>query len=171
MTMNKVYFISEKNLRAQSLINDNVDSTYLNSAILTAQTTNLKEVIGSTLYKKIEDLVISGDIKTEEHAIYQTLLDDYIQPYLINRIMSDICVPLHYKARNAGIVVNADQHFQSASLNEVEYVKNYYEHLSVFNANRVIEFIIKNKDIIPECDENWIKMSRNTTKSQIYFRK
>ena len=171
MTMNKVYFISEKNLRAQSLINDNVDSTYLNSAILTAQTTNLKEVIGTTLYNKIENLIISGDIKLEENSIYQILLDDYIQPYLVNRIMSDICIPLHYKMKNAGIVTNEDQHFQSASLNEVEYVKNYYEHLSVFNANRTIEFIMNNKELISECDENWIKISRNTTKSQIYFPK
>lgn len=166
----KIYFISEKLLRQESLLQDNVDSAYLNNAILTAQNVGLQEVIGTSLYDSLREQVKAGEFKSDE---YETLLSEYIQPYLVNRVMTDICVPLHYKFKNAGIAIANDQHFQTANLNELEYVKEHYEHLAVFNANRIIEFVLRNRSVFTEINtcEHWIKLSKNTSKSQIYFRK
>lgn len=134
-----IYFISEKTLREQSLINDNVEGMFLNSAIYNAQVINLQEVIGSELYNSLCEQVKEGEMRSE---YYETLMDNYITPYLVNRVMSDICIPLHYKMRNAGIVMNSDQHYQTANLSDIQYVKEYYEHNAVFNANRIVEYIL-----------------------------
>lgn len=51
--MNTIYFISEKTLREQSLINDNVESSFISYAIKNAQMINLQEIIGSALYNSL----------------------------------------------------------------------------------------------------------------------
>lgn len=167
--MDKIYLISEKQLRAESLINDNVDGVYINAAILSAQNIDLQEVVGTGLYNDICTKVVNKTITDE----WEILLEQYIHPYLINRVMANIAIPLQFKFRNAGIVTNNDQHFQTASLTETEFVQNYYEHQAVFFANRIIEYVLNNKDVfcINCCDEHWVKFSKNTTKAPIYFRK
>lgn len=103
--MRNIYLISEKELRQASMIDDNVDSTFLTYSIMQAQETGLQEVIGSELYESILKQV-------EEHTFlnddYKTLLDKYIQPYLVNETTSQIVIPLQYKIRNAGIVIGND---------------------------------------------------------------
>lgn len=170
--MTNIYFISEKTLREESLINDNVDSSFILSAIRTAQDINLQEVIGTALFNSLKDQVVTGTFKS---PYYERLMDEFIQPYLVNQIMSAIVIPIHYKFRNAGIVTNNDQHFQSSQLKDVEYVKTHYEHLAVFNANRIVEFLINNKEQFDEiqdcgCDNNWLKLNKKTNKCSLFLK-
>lgn len=102
--MDKIYLISEKQLRAESLINDNVDGVYINAAILSAQNIDLQEVVGTGLYNDICTKVVNKTITDE----WEILLEQYIHPYLINRVMANIAIPLQFKFRNAGIVTNND---------------------------------------------------------------
>lgn len=170
--METVYLISERTLRNNSVINANVESSFINAAIEKAQDINLQEVIGTALYESIKGQVKNNDFKAPE---YKILLDRYIQNYLINQVMSDIIIPLHYKFRNAGLVINADQHYQSANMNEVDKVVNYYEHQAVFYANRIKEYILSNKDVfdieICTCNEDWLQMNGKTNKCPIFFKK
>lgn len=167
--MIQIYFISEKQLREATLINDNVEATYLNKAIMDAQEVGLQEVIGSALYDSLKEQVKVGEMKSE---FYEKLMDEYVSQYLVNQVMATITIPLHYKMRNSGIVTNSDQHYNTANLNEVTYVEQHYKNLAVFNANRMVEFILNNKEEFPEINncERWIKLTRDTTKSPIFFR-
>ena len=53
----KVLLISEKTLKTDSLINDNVDPAYIYPAIQVAQDQGLQSIIGTKLYKRICDNV------------------------------------------------------------------------------------------------------------------
>lgn len=168
--MTQIYFITEKQLREATLINDNTEATYLNKAIIDAQDVDLQQVIGSKLYKSLKEQVIAGEMKSE---FYRTLMDEYIPQYLINQVMATITIPLHYKFRNSGIVTNADQHYNTASLNEVTYVEKHYKNLATFAANRMVEFILNNREEFPEIEEcdTWLKLSKSNTQCPIHFRK
>lgn len=170
--METVYFISEKELRSKTLINENVDAAYLNNAIITAQEVDLQQIIGTSLFNSLIAQIKAGQMKGPE---YEKLMDQYISPYLINDVMAAITLPLHYKLRNSGVVTNNDTHYQSATLNEVTYVEQHYINLATFHANRMKEYIIKNKEVFDEIDctcEDGLKFdTKKQTKSPIYFRK
>lgn len=168
--MRNIYLISEKELRQASMIDDNVDSTFLTYSIMQAQETGLQEVIGSELYESILKQV-------EEHTFlnddYKTLLDKYIQPYLVNETMAQIVIPIQYKIRNAGIVVGNDQHYQNMNMADVERVQESYKHKAVFNANRMIEFVLSHKESFTEimCSERWVKLQDQMNKCPLFFPK
>lgn len=106
---------------------------------------------------------------------YKTLMDEYIPQYLINQVMATITIPLHYKFRNSGIVTNTSEHYSSVNLNEVTYVEQHYKNLATFAANRMVEFILNNKEEFPEVETctcgSQLQLKINNTKSPIYFRK
>jgi len=167
--MKNIYLISEKLLRQASMIDDNVDTVFLNYAILQAQETGLQEVIGTDLYDSILSQVESGTFKAPE---YKTLVDKYIQPYLINETMAQIVMPIQYKIKNAGIVVANDQHYQTLTMSEVEKVQQSYQHKAVFNSNRIIEYILDNIEVFAEetlVSDKWVTIKASRNKCPIFF--
>lgn len=143
----KVLFISEKTLKEDSLINNNVDAAFINSAIMTAQDIFLQPLLGSCLYEQLQNAIIAENLTADE----QKLIDEYITPYLEYRVMADIQIPLNYKFRNAGMVSNTDTNIQTASLDDLKYLTDYYENRSGYYANRMTKFICKNSSKFPSC--------------------
>lgn len=135
-----VLLISEKTLKTDSLINDNVDSSYIFPAIQVAQDQGLQSIIGTKLYKRICNDV-ENDSLTED---YKTLLDEYITPYLEFQVMSDIQIPLSYKFRNLGMNQANDDHTYNPSMRDIQYLVNYYGDKAKFYSNRLYDFLVAN---------------------------
>ena len=148
--MNTIHLISEITLKKYSLISDNVDSTYIAPAVVKAQDMGLQPLIGTNLLVKIYNLVDTEAITMQTNAWYKTLLDDYIAPYLCQKVMADIQIPLFAKIRNAGITQSQDQQTTQLSIQEVEYIKNKYENDATFYANRMTDYLKANSIHYPE---------------------
>lgn len=142
----KVYLISEKTLKADSLVNNNIDGMYINSAIQVAQDMFLQPILGSVLYKRICNDVAQGNLEAD----YKVLLDDYITPFLEFRVMADIQIPLNYKFRNAGMVTNSDVNIQPMTLDEIHYLTDYYENKAAFYSNRLSDYLCHHSNLYPE---------------------
>ena len=102
--MARVLLISEQTLKSNGVINNNVDGMYILPAIEYAQDAGLQPIIGTKLYNKLMDLVADGSIG--QSTDYKVLLDEYVTPYLLNKVTADIQIPLNYKLRNQGVVQN-----------------------------------------------------------------
>lgn len=142
--MRNVFFISEKTLKGESFINDNVDPMYISPAIKTAQEIGLEPIIGTKLYNKLCDLIEGGQVEGE----YKTLLDEYIKPYLIYKVMAEIQVPLTYKQRNSGITKTNNENEVNTELKDANYMADYYDKKANFYAIRMSDFL--NYSNIPE---------------------
>ncbi len=146
----RVLLLSEQRLKEDSLVNNNVDSMYIFPAIQTAQEIGLQPLLGTKLYNKLLDVVENGG---EDQ--YFTLLDKYVIPYLEMKVMADIQIPLAYKVRNAGLVQNTSENTTLPTLQETQYIVEYYENKAAFYANRMSDYIIANSNEYPEynsCD-------------------
>lgn len=144
MIMNNVLLISEKMLKSYGLINDNMDVCYLGPATVLAQEIGLQEILGTKLLKKVKELVQSGQIGQPENADYKELLDDYCVDYLIWKTMSEIQVPASFKTANAGTFQNSDAQKMTANIDDVQYLKEYYEDKARFYAKRLGDFLLIN---------------------------
>lgn len=149
MTYN-VQLISEATLKKYSLINDNVDACYIAPAIQKAQDMGLQPLIGTYLYDKICTLVAEETISSTDNAAYKTLLDVYITPYLCQKVMSEIQIPLFAKIRNSGILNSTDQQTNNLTMQEVEWMKRNFDNDAAFYGQRMVEYLCTNSTSYPE---------------------
>lgn len=156
--MNNILFISEKTLKENTLINDNVGSEYILPAIRTAQDMGLQNLLGSQLFKKLQSLIADGSIVQEQNAAYKLLLDDYISPYLEWKVMSDIQIPLAYKMRNSGITQTNNEHQTNSVLKDAQALATYYDQKATFYSHRLSDYLIANRSVYPEYDQ-WVDIS------------
>ena len=140
-----VFFLSSERLKAD-LLNDNVADEYIKSAIMIAQQ-ELVELLGDTLYNKLEDMVTDGSI---EDSPYQELLDSFVVPMLEFRSMAELCVITSFKVGNIGMYQNYDQNANSNELSTVKYIEKHWTDKAEFYRNRLVKFLEKNTSTYPE---------------------
>lgn len=163
-----VLFLSSERLK-NDLLNDNVDDNYVRSATIIVQR-DLRELIGDSLYEKLEDMV---DNDTIEGTPYQELLDSFVVPYLEFNAMAELCVTTSLKIGNIGLYQNFDQNANSTELPTIKYVQKHWEQKGEFYRNRLVKYLNQNKDKFPEytCScQNLTNPSENSiTKTGIWL--
>ena len=125
--MNKVLLISEETLKTYSLVNDNIDGKYLLPAIQSAQDIDLETLIGKALLDKLCSLVENGGIS--ENTNYRVLLDDYITPYMVWQVMSNLQIGINYKLSNSGVISNEDAEIAGAFTDKISALKKAFQSL------------------------------------------
>ena len=74
-------FIEPKDLIDNSVLSGNIDDSKLIHVIKNAQTIHLQSRLGTQLYKGITQRAINGTLTVND----ETLIDDYIHPFLVWR--------------------------------------------------------------------------------------
>lgn len=170
--MTKILLISEDYIKTNSNLSDNVWGEYILPAVREAQDIGLQLIIGSCLYKKVLDLVDTNAIKNESNVAYKELLDEYIQPYLLYQVITDLIPIIGTKLANLGTVISNDEHVMSLSEGERNNLKHYYEIRADFYCKRMQEFLLNNRNAFPElaaCDCERIKANLNSAASTGIF--
>lgn len=152
--MTNILLISEDFIKEQSNLNDNLYGKLLLPAIREAQDIGLQTIIGSCLYKKLLDLVDSGDIAEEEYVAYKDLLDNKVQDYLLYKTLANINPIINVKLANAGTVLTNDEHLTNLTQGEADLVEKHYQNNADFYAKRLQAFLKANREAFPEleCD-------------------
>ena len=146
--MARVLLISEKTLKENSVINNNVDGMYVLPAIEYSQDAGLQPLIGTKLYNRLMDMVEDGTIGNNED--YKYLLDEYITPFLLNKVTAEIQIPLAFKLRNQGVVQQTGENTYVPSLKDMQYVTQNYENKANFYSNRLSDYLRANRSKYPE---------------------
>lgn len=164
--MNNVLFISEKTIKENSLVSNNVDGKYIQNAIKTAQDISLQPIIGSKMFRKLAQM-IQDNALTE---LYSNLLTEYIQPILVNSVMSDLVLQLTYKFRNMGSVQTTDTNLVLPSLKDLQYIREDYNLKAQFYMNRLSDYLEANctkfKEY-PGCGCGELKAKRTAYKTNL----
>lgn len=148
--MCNILLISEDLIKSITNLNDNVSGNYLLPSIQLAQDIELEETIGTPLLVKLQTLIYNNEIGTETNKHYKHLLDKYIQPFLCYATISHITVPIAYKLTNAGVLRTEDEKMYNVSTNEVDKIKNHYQHLTDTYKYRLQRYLIANYNQFPE---------------------
>lgn len=139
-TMNNILLISEKTIKENSLVSNNVDGKYIQNAIRSAQDISLQPIIGQKLFERLCEGVAEDNLTELETELIST----YIQPVLLNAVMSDLILQLTYKFRNLGAVQTVDTNVIIPSLTDLEYIRNDYSMKCTFYQNRLSDFLEAN---------------------------
>lgn len=164
-----VFFLSETRLK-NDLLHDNVSGEYIRPAMITAHTVYLKEVLGDSLYRALEQQVTQGDVQEP----YKTLLDDYVILFLEFTVMAELTMNVSFKVRNLGIVETNDTNATQVSMENTRYFQAQYSAKAEFYENRLRKYLLKNRELFPEwtecpCDPEQITEPKSSTYGGVYL--
>jgi len=98
--MTTTFIISEEKLRFFTDLNDSVDSSLIKNAVREAQDISLQRIIGTPLYKSILNKIDTSTLT----GVYQTLVDDYIQDFLLYAAYYEALEAIYIRPRNNGLL-------------------------------------------------------------------
>ena len=97
--MSIALFVSEQYLLENSVINENVAYTQIRPTLVKVQDMHIQPALGSALYKEVQAQVVSGSVT----ALNTTLLEDYIQPAIVQWMYFELPMVLSFKYMNKGM--------------------------------------------------------------------
>lgn len=151
--MNNVLLVSEDYIKTHSNLNENVWGEYLLPAIREAQNIGLQSILGSCLYNTLIGMVDDGSITATTNVAYKTLLDDYIQDYLMYQTITDLVPIIGVKLANIGVAISNDERILNITEDERGNVKQYYQIRADWYCRRLQEFLLENEAAFSELDE------------------
>ena len=142
--MQRILFINEQTIKDNSIIQTNVDSKIIVNTIYEVQDLELQPTLGLSIYTGLTQEVISASTLGSGYtftATGQTLLQEYIQPFLIYGTLVYGFTPLHFKVTNKGINKKNDDNSVNASAQELESLKAHYTSKFDIYKERLIKYL------------------------------
>ena len=98
--MTTTFLLSEAKFREFTDVNDMLDTSLIKNAIREAQDIHLQRIIGTQLYNKLLSDVDASSLTGD----YQTLVNDYIQDFLLYAAYYESLEAIYIRPRNNGLL-------------------------------------------------------------------
>ena len=135
-----VLLISETKLKNFTNINKNVDMDVLKAEIQIAQDIDLQTILGTLFYNHLLSQVSSTG--NTFNADETTLVNDYIQPFLIQQAYFQ-CIPqLMYRTMNRGIVEGMMENATSVDIETMKYLRTIQKQRADFYMTRLQDYLL-----------------------------
>jgi hypothetical protein len=149
--MTTTFLISEAKLREYTDIDNNVDTALIKNGIREAQDIELQRLLGTLLYDKLLSDVDSDALTGN----YKTLVDDYVQDFLIYASYYYILDSIYLRSRNNGLLTpnggeNSDGVDRTLYNVKRQSVKNKME----YYADGLKDYLIEEEALYPELTSN-----------------
>lgn len=162
-----ILLCSEDYIKTNSNLNDNFFGKNLLPSIREAQEIYLQQIIGTSLYEAILQLVDEGTIGDPDYSLYKDLLDNQIRPYLLYQTIVNAIPLANVKLSNYGTTLSQDQYLVNLSQGDAELIEKHFQNRADFYCRRLQEYILNySKELgIDECSCESIRMNLQSAAS------
>jgi len=149
--MTDTFLISEAKIRQYTDVNDSLDTAFIKNAIRTAQDIYLQRIIGTVLYNKLLADVDASTLTGE----YKTLVDDYIQDFLLYATYWESLEAIYIRPKNNGLLnATGGENSQSVGRDLYEVKRQSTQNKLQYYSERLTSYIIEKQNVLPELIEN-----------------
>ena len=148
--MAKALLISRADVVKFTSMNGNIDTDTFIQYISQAQDIHIQQMTGTDLLEKIQADIIAGTLADP----YLSLLKDYIKPVLIHYAMVMYLPFGAYTIGNKGIYKHGSENSETASKEEVDFLKEQERQTAEYYKQRFIDYICDNSTLFPEYSSN-----------------
>ena len=151
MAIQHTLYISATRLKKDSAIGGSVEDDLIMPYILLAQDMNILPILGTDLDTKLKSDIQGGSLA----GAYKTLVEDYIQPALVQFSFVSLVPYLRLRfVNNAVVVMGATEQSSSATYEDLEPVMNTATDAAEFYRQRCIDYLRNNESSFPEYSTN-----------------
>lgn len=130
-------FITPKDLKANTILNGNVDTDLFIQFIKIAQQMHVQNYLGTQLYNSITDKIKNSELVDE----YLDLVVEYVQPMLIHFAMVDYLPFANYQIRNGGVFKHRTDNSESTTKEELDILVQKHRVFADFYAKRFVDYM------------------------------
>jgi len=135
-----VLLISEVKLKNFTNINKNVDMDVLKAEVQIAQDIDLQTILGTKFYNHLLSQVsATGNTFNADET---TLVNDYIQPFLVQQAYFQAIPHLMYRTMNRGIVEGTMESATSVSIDTMKYLRTIQKQRADFYMTRLQDYLL-----------------------------
>ena len=135
-----VLLISEVKLKNFTNINKNVDMDVLKAEVQVAQDIDLQTILGSKFYHHLLSQVsATGNTFNSDELI---LVNEYIQPYLIQTAYFNAIPHLMYRTLNRGIQEGNNEFGTPVEIETMKYLRSLQKQRADFYSQRLIDYLL-----------------------------
>lgn len=132
-----ILFVTPEDIKRNTIINGNMDNNEFLQFVKIAQQIHIQNYLGTKLYNKITE-----DIENDTlDADYQYLLNEYVQPMLINFAMVDYVPFAGVTIKNGGIFKHRTDTGEVPSKEEIDFLTQKYRNFAEFYTRRFIDYM------------------------------
>ncbi len=153
--MAKALFIKRDDITKNTSLSGSVDSNKFLQFVQIAQEIHVQNLIGTSLYEKIEALILDGNGVIPD-GDYKNLVNDYIKPLLIHFGMVEYLAFASYSISNAGIYKHSIETSEIVSKEEIDLIVSKHKSYADYYSNRLIDYMCTSgtKTRFPEYYDN-----------------
>jgi hypothetical protein len=140
-----LYFITENYLKTNTPITANVDVTDVTPYISTQAQLRVMPILGTTFFNYMLEVYNDQTATNDEETLIK-----FIQPIIAWRSAEDAVFGLTYQLKNKGLQLQNGDYSSSVSQREVAFGMEHYAQKASFFEQRLIKYLIKNKNLYPE---------------------
>ena len=143
-------YISPSLVKRDTALGSTVDDNLLQPYIRIAQDRWILPALGTRLDNKLK-----ADIRADSvSGVYQTLLEDYIQPALVQLSFAEVAYVVRLRFANNSVTVGNSEQGGSASMSDIKKVVDQSQEIGMFYRERMIEYLTFNSGSFPEYTSN-----------------
>jgi hypothetical protein len=135
-----VLLISEVKLKNFTNINKNVDMDVLKAEVQIAQDIDLQTILGTKFYNHLLSQVsATGNTFNADET---TLVNDYVQPFLVQQAYFQAIPHLMYRTMNRGIVEGTMESATSVNIDTMKYLRTIQKQRADFYLTRLQDYLL-----------------------------
>ena len=143
-------WITRNDLVRNTALGGNVDTDKFVQFIKIAQEIHIQNYTGTKLYDKISNDIIANTLANP----YLALVNDYLQPMLIQWAMVEYLPFAAYSIKNGGIYKHTSENSEVVSKDEVDYLVSKERDIAEYYTRRFIDYMAFNQSSFPEYTSN-----------------
>ena len=147
---NKALFVSIADIKKKSIISGNVDPDKIVQFVEVAQDTHIQNYLGGKLYKKLQQLIVDGELDDVGNEDYKTLVDTYIKPMLIWYTQADYMPFAAFSIGNGGVYKHISENSESVTMEELNMLAARAMETAEFYTRRFMDYMDHNSTLYPE---------------------
>tara|TARA_R110002126_G_scaffold12897_1_gene55362 strand:- start:1314 stop:1907 length:594 start_codon:yes stop_codon:yes gene_type:complete len=132
-----VLLVSAEVVKSFSNTNENLDESLLLPNIQIAQEIGLQTLLSTKFYNHILNAAQNGTLTAAE----TTLLEDYIQPYLLWRAVYEAIPTMYMRMMNKSISIGESPNAKSVDKGDMSYLRNIHQNRYEFYSQRLQDYI------------------------------
>jgi hypothetical protein len=146
--------ISTEDIKRFTISNGNLDADDFIEYIKISQDITIQNYLGSKLYQKLQELILSDDINASGFTDYKYLLTTYIKPMLVHWAMVYYLPFAAYTLNNKGLFKHTSENATNVEKAEVDFLVEKERDIAESYTQRFIDFMCFNTSTYPEYNSN-----------------
>lgn len=142
--------ISTEDIKRFTISNGNLDADDFIEYIKISQDITIQNYLGSKLYQKLQELILSDDINASGFTDYKYLLTTYIKPMLVHWAMVYYLPFAAYTLNNKGLFKHTSENATNVDKVEVDFLVEKERDIAESYTQRFIDFMSFNQTTYPE---------------------